>query len=320
MLEEAQMVDGRIKSGVLTDQSGNRYPIVDFIPRFVPNENYCSSFTVEWEQHPEVCFGIFSNLTQYKERFFKETRWGNNLGGQLIVEAGCGSGPFTPHALETGATVVSFDASRGVEQNYKINGQNENVLILQADIYKMPFPDAFFDKVFCLGVLQHTPSPLGAFIQLVSKLKPGGHIVSDIYSVPPPENPYSGLLKTKYFLRKLTAGKNPERLHKRVSKYVQIVWPISRAIRKIPKLGISLNRRLLIDDYPSRLTGMNADFYKDFAVLDIFDMLSPMYDFPQTLEEFERWHSVAGLEEVEVQYGYNGIEGRGRKSHLNNIL
>jgi len=42
-------------------------------------------------------------------------------------------------------------------------------------------------------------------------------------------------------------------------------------------------------------------------------MLSPRYDLPQTLSTVRRWFAEAGLENVTVQYGYNGIEGRGRK-------
>jgi hypothetical protein len=43
------------------------------------------------------------------------------------------------------------------------------------------------------------------------------------------------------------------------------------------------------------------------------DMLSPMYDLPQTLKTFTRWHHEAGLVDIDVHYGFNGIEGRGKK-------
>lgn len=40
--------------------------------------------------------------------FEKETRWGKGLNDEVVLEVGSGSGRFTPHALETRATVVSF--------------------------------------------------------------------------------------------------------------------------------------------------------------------------------------------------------------------
>ncbi len=310
--ENAVMVGERIRSGILTDGE-NRYPVVDYIPRFTPENNYCSSFSLEWEKHPEILYGKYSNYSVYKDRFYKETRWGNRLEGQLVLEAGCGPGAFTPYALETGATVISFDASQGVEKSYQANGHNEKLLILQASIYDMPFPDEFFDRIFCFGVLQHTPDPRRSFTDLVSKLKPGGSIACDIYSVPLPDHPYTGLLRTKYCLRRFTAGRDPEKLHRLISSYVNIAWPLSRIVRKLPRYGIQMNRRLLLDDYETRLSGMDVSMHREFATLDIFDMLSPNYDIPAEVQDFKKWHEEAGLDRIDVHFGYNGIEGRGVK-------
>jgi SAM-dependent methyltransferase len=311
--KDFHLVDGKIESGILTDDEGHCYPIVGFLPRFVPESNYCENFSVEWEKHPEILYGCYSNCAAYRERFFKETRWEKNLTGQLILEAGCGCGAFTPHALETGATVVSFDASRGVEQSYRMNGTRERSSIIQASIDEMPFAPETFDKIFCFGVLQHTRDPKGSLLMLVSRLKTGGEIVSDIYVPPPSDHPYTGLLRTKYLVRRYTAGMNPHRLHRAVAAYVALTWPISRLLLKIPGPAVRLNRRLLLDDYPVRLPGMDPKHYREFACLDIFDMLSPRYDLPATPEEFKRWHQEAGLTQIKVDYGYNGIEGRGIK-------
>jgi len=313
LCENAIMESGRIRSGILTDGK-NSYQIVDFVPRFVDHHNYCASFSVEWEKHPDILYGSRSNYSLYEERFTKETRWGKKLSGQLVLEAGCGCGALTPYALQTGATVVSFDASNGVERSFRANGRNPQLLLLQADIFCPPFPDNSFDKIFCFGVLQHTPDPRLALSSLVSKLKPGGNIVCDIYSVPLEGNAYRGLLNTKYLVRRLTAGKDPVRLYKTIKRYVRIMWPLSQIIRLVPRYGVRVNRRFLIDDYPNRLPGMIPQFYKEFACLDVFDMLSPAYDYPSTPEEFRKWHDELGLLNVEVGYGYNGIEGRGTKT------
>jgi hypothetical protein len=48
---------------------------------------------------------------------------------------------------------------------------------------------------------------------------------------------------------------------------------------------------------------------KEVNYQNIFDLLSPAYDFPQTLETFNAWHLEAGLENIDVCRGYNGIEG-----------
>jgi len=41
----------------------------------------------------------------------------------------------------------------------------------------MPFPNNSFDKVFCFGVLQHTPDFDASIKVLIEKAKPGGEIV-----------------------------------------------------------------------------------------------------------------------------------------------
>jgi SAM-dependent methyltransferase len=306
-LRNEKIVDGRIETGSLIDPDGRVFPVKGFIPRFVPERNYCDSFTVEWRRYPD----ILSNYSGHQERFEKETGWGQDLTGRFILEAGCGPGAFTGHALATGATVVSFDYGGSVDVNYAANGGNPKLLIIQADIFAMPLPDAFFDKIFCFGVLQHTPNPKGAFLNLVKKLKPGGAIACDIYPPPPKRHAYTGILRSKYFVRRFTAGKDPEKLHRWVSAYVNVMWPLASLMTR-SKRGLQISRRFLIDD-PRLLPGMAPSRCKEFAKLNLFDMLAPVYDVPASVEEFAGWHYEAGLENVSVGPGYNGVEGHGSK-------
>jgi hypothetical protein len=39
-------------------------------------------------------------------------------------------------------------------------------------------------------------------------------------------------------------------------------------------------------------------------------MLAPAYDSPQTLKTFSSWFAEAHLTNIDVHYGFNGIEGR----------
>lgn len=308
-LLNAEIENNRIRSGLLSDGE-NSWPIVNFIPRFVPEHEYWDSFSFQWSKHPLIMHELHSGLTQYRDRFSKETKWESDLRGELILEAGCGVGAFTKFALETGATVISFDVSNSVDVNYRVNGDNPNLLIVQASIYEMPFAP-IFDKVFCFGVLQHTPDPKESLQSLINVLKPGGNIATDIYADVPLTR-WHGILKTKYFLRKWTAGKNPIKLHALVSAYVNTFWPVFRLIQKLP-YGVIISQHCLFDNYSVRMSGMKPEMYKEFAIVDIFDMLSPAYDYPQTIETFNQWHEEAGLSEIEVHYGYNGLEGRGRR-------
>jgi 2-polyprenyl-3-methyl-5-hydroxy-6-metoxy-1,4-benzoquinol methylase len=54
-------------------------------------------------------------------------------------------------------------------------------MLVQASVYSMPFRKTSFSRVFCFGVMQHTPNPQKTFESIVEMLVPGGAIASDIY-------------------------------------------------------------------------------------------------------------------------------------------
>jgi SAM-dependent methyltransferase len=309
-LQSDHIENGRVKQGMLIEPiTGNKYPILNFIPRFVDPVNYANSFGLEWSRHSRTQYDEASGFDISGDRFLNETKWEKDLSNELILEVGSGSGRFTKHAVETGAMIISFDYSVAVEANYESNGQNENLLIVQASIYEMPFEKDFFNRVFCFGVIQHTPDPRNAFHCLVNVLKGDGYLCTDIYL----KSIGKIFLTPKYLLRKITKQMAPDKLYESVKSYINFVWPLASIIRKIPKLGKKINWRLMVADYSELLPNADEKILKDWAVLDSYDMLSPVYDFPQTLKTFKKWHIEENLVNIDVQYGYNGIEGRAIK-------
>jgi SAM-dependent methyltransferase len=283
-------------------------PVVRYIPRFVAFENYAASFGLEWRIHRRTQYDSHSGVRLSEYRFFTETRWPHDLVGEIVIEVGSGSGRFTTQAASTGATILSLDYSEAVEANYASNGDRNNVLIVQGDIYQMPFREEYADRLFCFGVLQHTPDPRRAFLSLPRHVKPGGSIVADVYA----KTFSTYLLSTKYWVRPLTRRIAPERLYRWTRRYVDVMWPVARLVRRIPKIGKPLNWRLLIADYSDWIS--EDEVLREWAYLDTFDMLAPRYDSPQTLETVKGWCREANLIETEVCFGFNGIELRGQKA------
>ena len=310
-LESEEIIDGKVKSGSLIEPiSNNKYSIINYIPRFVPLDNYTNNFGLEWNKHDRTQYDKTSGFEVSQKRFENETKWGYKLGGELILEAGSGSGRFTDHVVKTGAMCVSFDYSNAVEANYRSNGHNKNLLIIQASILEMPFEDNYFDRVLCIGVLQHTPDPRQSFKLLIKVLKKGGHICTDIYL----KNFAKFYLSPKYLIHYFTKRMDPERLYKKTVKYINFMWPIARFFMKIPKIGKKINWRLMIADHHDLLINADSKTLKEWAILDTYDMVSPAHDHPATLKQFKSWHEEEGLLNLEVHYGYNGIEGRGIKA------
>lgn len=308
------MSDGRVKNGKLRSAAGREYLVVDYIPRFAPQENYCDNFGFQWKKHAKTQLDRFSKTDTSKDRFFNETKWSRDLSGELIAEVGSGAGRFTEHAVSTGAMVISFDYSRAVEANYEHNGHAQNLLIVQADLYQMPLREACCDKVFCLGVLQHTPDVEKSFRMLPTILKSGGRMVMDVYIR---NEGFLGsikqVLKTKYWVRRLTKNMEPSRLYRRCESYVSTLWPLVRLVSRIPKIGSQCVRFMCVADNGKSL-GLSDRERREWAILDTFDWLSPQFDSPQKLSTIQRWMDSGDFEEVEVHVGYNGIEARGTKA------
>jgi 2-polyprenyl-3-methyl-5-hydroxy-6-metoxy-1,4-benzoquinol methylase len=312
-LEDVELENGRIREGrLISEVSKNEYKIINFIPRFVPLENYAANFGIEWNKHNRTQYDESSGFNFSNERFKRQTKWNDKLAGEILLEVGSGSGRFTKLALNTGAMVISFDFSNAVEANYKSNGNSENLLLVQTSIYEMPFREETFDRVFCFGVIQHTPDPKATFMNLVKMLKPGGSVVSDVYI----KSFVKVFTHTKYFVRRFTKNKNPEKLYESVVRYINFIWPLSRLLIKIPGIGRRINWRLMVGDYSGVLKGADEKTLKEWAILDTYDMVSPAYDFPQTLKTFKKWHVEADLTDIDVHYGIDVIVGRAKKKSL----
>jgi SAM-dependent methyltransferase len=300
----------RIEDGTLAcGGCGMTFPIRGGVPRFVPPENYAAGFGFQWNTHAKTQYDSFNGTRISETRFFGQTRWPRSMAGEVILEVGSGGGRFTEQLASTGATVVSLEYSAAVEANHASNGQRPNVLIVQADLYRMPFPAASFDRVVCIGVLQHTPDVRKSFLALPRYLRPGGHLAIDVYRRP---RGIRRLFNTRYWVRPLTRGVAPDRLYRITSRYVRGMWPLARLIGRIPVLGRKINWMLLIGSYHG-MYDLTDDQMREWAVLDTFDMLAPAYDQPQDVDTVRTWFAEAGLVEVEVHPGYNGIEGRGRR-------
>ena len=283
------------------------YPVVGGIPRFVPVENYAGSFGYQWNIHRKTQLDSYTGLPISRNRFFSVTGWPKQLKRERILEAGSGAGRFTEVLLSTGAEVFSFDYSNAVEANLSNNGKQPNLHLFQGDIFNIPLVEASFDKVVCLGVLQHTPDPERAFMSLAKFVKPAGELVIDVYRAD-----ILAYLHWKYVLRPITKRMDKENLYRIVSTITPYFVPLTATLRKIAgRIG---TRLIPIAEY-SHLK-LSSEVNKEWAILDTFDMYSPAHDHPQKISTVRKWFVSAGFIDVDVRHGPNGIIGKGRKMIL----
>lgn len=218
----------------LTDEGGGRYPIIGGIPRVCDPSNYTESFGFQWNKFAATQIdSAVDEARQSERRLFLETAWQpDSLDGVDILEVGSGAGRFTRVLLErTKANLSSVDFSAAVEANWRNNGQVApgRLSLAQASVYELPFADGSFDKVFCFGVLQHTPDFEEAVGALVRKAKPGGEIVVDFYAV----RGFWTKLHAKYMLRPFTRRLSHERLLKLIDSNADWLINLAQALRTV---------------------------------------------------------------------------------------
>lgn len=303
--------NGNVAEGQLTCSScGRVFPIVRSMPRFVPSEDYAHSWGYQWNLFDKTQLDSYAGNNLSHERFYATTQWPSKMEGQVILEAGCGMGRFTEVALETGAEVFSFDLSSSVEANYRNNGDSDRVHIFQASIYEIPLKKESFDRIFCMGVLQYCPDVRTAFMSLIPFLKPGGEIVIDCYEK------HKGLIPPlKYWVRPLLTWMGPEGVHKFLKMAVPPAFYIKKALCSVPIVGKPIGNLIPIGPV-SHAANLNYTTDDDMIKVKINSAMgwySPVCDNPQTKETISQWFSEAGLFDVYVGNGFNGINARGKK-------
>ena len=291
------------------------FPLKNGVYQIASDDNYTENFGFQWNRFAATQIDKISALDISRQRFFAETGWDKeDLTGKNILEVGSGAGRFSQIVLDfTNAELYSVDYSNAVEANYKNNGPNKRLNLFQASIYELPFAPGQFDKVFCFGVLQHTPDVEKSVKALVDMVRPGGELVVDFYSI----RGWWTKLQAKYLLRPLTKKMDHESLFNKVDKNIDSLIKAYRFFSKI-KLGV-LNRFLPICDIDGTLPGnLSYKQLRDMCVLDTFDMFSPQYDQPQKISTIVNWFKKYGMQNIwggEIKYeNYKASVVKGFKS------
>jgi len=280
------------------------YRIVSGIPRFVSGDNYAQSFGFQWNTHEKTQLDSYTGRPISEKRLLDVTGWPMDMSGQVVLEAGSGAGRFTECLLKTGATVFSFDYSSAVDANARNNGSSERLFLFQADMRSIPLQRAAFDKVICLGVLQHTPAPKECFRCLAQMVRPGGELVVDVYG-----KSAVALLQWKYILRPITTRMDQRKLYEVVSNVVPLLLPVAKKMRRVA--GRAGARLIPIVEY-SHLD-LTREVNEQWAILDTFDMYAPAHDHPQTQRTLKQWFKQAGFTDISVRPGPNGLVGKARR-------
>ncbi|HNU88806.1 MAG TPA: class I SAM-dependent methyltransferase [Ferruginibacter sp.] len=266
--------------------------------RIVPEDNYTQNFGYQWNKFASTQIDREQKNSKVSySRFFAETGWDKeDLQNKNVLEVGSGAGRFSQIILDhTSANLYSVDYSNAVEANFKNNGHHQGRLqLFQASVYDLPFAKGQFDKVFCFGVIQHTPDVKKTVQSLIEMAKPGAQVIVDFYCV----NGWWTKLQAKYLLRPITKKWSNEKLLNKIEKNIDWMIATTTFFNKIG-IGRFVNRFIPVCDIRGTMPqGLSKSELREWCILDTFDMFSPQYDQPQKVSTVKKWFEQNGMEQV----------------------
>jgi SAM-dependent methyltransferase len=284
------------------------------IPRIVPRgANYADAFGLQWKEYRRTQLDSYTKVDLSRRRARRCTGaacWALLERGAdtHVLEVGCGAGRFTEVLLATGASVTSTDLSSAVEANQDNFPQDELHRIVQADVLALPFAPQQYDVVFCLGVIQHTPSPETTIARLFEQVKPGGWLVIDHYTYS-----LSRFTKAAPLFRMALKRLPPEEGLKWTQRLVDFFYPLHRAVGTNRVAHALLSRISPVMTYIHALPLHDDALQRQWALLDTHDALTDWYKHLRTRGQVRKALEHLGAVEIGCEYGGNGVEARCRR-------
>ncbi len=88
------------------------------IPRFVTDDSYVKSFSLEWKIHNKTQLDTDTSNVSEADFFRKTGLRLEDVKGKTVLDIGCGMGRFMDVVEKWGAEVIGIDLSYAVDSAY----------------------------------------------------------------------------------------------------------------------------------------------------------------------------------------------------------
>ena len=326
--EADHVVEGELIS---IEDEQRRYPIRNGIPRFVDTEllqeeqrETVDAFSYKWSQ---ISSYAHEGATKANREQWYYERFGFEQGdadirdflqsAQFVLEAGTGTGVDTDLlARNFDGLLFGIDISSAIDSAYERFRDSERIVLLQADIGRLPFRPKFFDVVSCDQVLHHTPDPRGNFSRLAKLLRPDGQILLYVYKIKGPLREFAD-----DHLRDIFTQSSVEKcidFSERITRLGRNLSHLQATVEiedDIPELGIKQGtydvQRLIYDHIIKCFWNDDYDFLTNVMVN--FDWYRPLHAFRYTEKDIYTWAQEENLTIKHLHVAPSGISTIMRK-------
>ncbi len=215
----------------------------------IPEENY-------WYQRHVAAYRFASNLVE----------------GREILDAGCGEGYGSEILTASARDVVGVDID--ADTLVRAGRRYPRARFERADLLELPFPDASFDAVVSLQVIEHLSAPRAFLAECARVLRPAGLLVLSTpnrltFSPEGPRNPFHvnevsepelhALLSTAFRVERTLGSFHGSRI-RRTERMRRRSFPEMLLDRPAPEWPRWLHRavgRIVPDDFEIRDVGLD---------------------------------------------------------------
>ena len=297
---------GEVTTGALLCGCGRSHAIEGGIPRFgaTRGSRTARSFGLQWqtfhvarEDEDEAVFQAKTGLAP------------QDIRGKRVLDAGCGGGRYARVAARWGGRVYAVDLSEAVRTARSVCPQAH---VIQADLGALPFRERFFDVVYSIGVLHHTPDTREYLSRVVRHLAPDGIFSVWLY------RRWRPALELINNAQRAVTKRLPLECMMWLAEALEPVGRAKASLQRSPsvilqKLGVLLNVLSI---------GVSMHPVKTQRICDTFDWYTPEYQWHHTEDEVRQWLSEEGftdIENLQERPGYfyhagqgDGVNFRGR--------
>lgn len=175
---DARKHNGMVITGALHSPSGQAWPIIRGIPRFITVDTSTAPPRPPRWNRVRFEFENFGRpMENHTRRMWERvTDQRGSVRGQTVVELGCGTGRFLDIVRGKGGCVVGIENSDAAEVARKHFNEDPDVLILQADYLAPPLREGAFDGGFAIGLPSRIQNPFGAISALARAVRGDGWV------------------------------------------------------------------------------------------------------------------------------------------------